>query len=720
MVISLDPSLRAQKAHGSTPAPAPLEMPTQSLDEAPERRSGPPDARVILARVVSVGGAAALTWYGYWQMGLVFGNETSTLLQLILLALFTMTFGWIAFSAMQCIAGLLPAPVRGLAPSFAPPDEPLRGRTAIVMPIYNENPAAVTGALQAMGDGLASAGHGAAFEIFLLSDTTDPDVWARETVAYAWLRRSLAGRMPVWYRRRPRNTGRKAGNLHDFVERWGRRYDHMLVLDADSLMAPETIVEMVRRMEATPELGILQTVPTSIEGETLFARLQQFASRLYGPIVARGVAAWQGEDGNYWGHNALIRVRAFAESCGLPHLPGRPPFGGQILSHDFVEAALMRRAGWQVRMDHDLDGSWERSPPSLIDFAVRDRRWAQGNLQHSKVIGAKGLALASRLHFAIGIGSYLMSSVWLAMLIVGALLTAQSLLFRPEYFSSELQLFPDWPVFDAQRMVFLFTLSMGLLLLPKMLGVLRALVRPDLRRRMGGAFTVLLGATAEIVLSALFAPILMLMQVRQVWEIISGRDSGWSAQSREGDVMSWRQAFARHKWHVVAGLVPSALLLWFAPELLVWTSPVLAGLIVAPALSRMSGDRRLGRWLEVLSIPEDRNPPDVARAAAAAQRSVQALTGIGIVELAGDPALRADHLSTLPLGAIEGRDGTDRLPAITARAKIEAAIDPLQAIGWMNRDEAVALLSSSELLMLMASRVRGETKTPRPEMVASA
>jgi membrane glycosyltransferase len=712
----MDASLIAESAvrGRSTPAPAPLAMPDQNLDAAPARAKGKPGVRVILARLIAVGGAAVLAWYGNAQMLLVFGNETSTLLQLLLLVLFTITFGWIAFSATQAVAGLV-----ARAPREGEPGRSLDVRTAIVMPVYNENPAAVTGALHAMGQGLVAAGHGTSFEIFILSDTTDPAVWVRETAAYSWLRRALAGRMKVWYRRRPINAGRKAGNLRDFVERWGGRYDHMLVLDADSLMAPETIMRMVRRMEASPELGILQTLPASIGGETLFARLQQFAGRLYGPVVARGVAAWQGEDGNYWGHNALIRVRAFAESCGLPNLPGRPPFGGHILSHDFVEAALIRRAGWKVRMDFDLPGSWEGAPPSLLEFTKRDRRWAQGNLQHARVIGARGLVPASRLHFAIGIGSYLMSSIWLAMLLVGALLTAQSLLFRPEYFSAELQLFPDWPIFDAERMVFLFVLSAALLLLPKALGVLRALAFSDVRESLGGARRVVAGAFIEILLSALFAPVLMLIQVRQIWEIVSGRDSGWSAQRRSGEAMSWREAFAHHKWHVVAGLLAGAALLHLAPDLLAWTSPVLVGLVLAPMLSRMSGDRRLGRALGVLDVPEDRTPPDAVRAAHAAEKEMEQAVGVRIIDLPGDPGLRSDHLATLPAGTQDGLREQDRLAAITARAKIDAASDALQAISWLTRDETMALLGSRELLTLLGSRFVGAAE-PKPELAAAS
>ncbi|MEQ9124832.1 MAG: glucans biosynthesis glucosyltransferase MdoH, partial [Alphaproteobacteria bacterium] len=225
-------------------------------------------------------------------------------------------------------------------------DAPPVGRTVLLMPVYHEDPSMTAAALFAMGDALAEAGHGDAFEIFVVSDSRDAAAWAKETAAMALLREKLKGRMAVWHRRRRRNTARKAGNLHDFVERWGGRYDYMLVLDADSLMSAETILALVRRMDMAPDLGILQTTPILAGGKTLFARLQQVAGRLYGPVIARGVAAWQGLDGNYWGHNALIRVKAFAEACGLPELKGRKPFGGHIMSHDFVEAALIRRAGW--------------------------------------------------------------------------------------------------------------------------------------------------------------------------------------------------------------------------------------------------------------------------------------------------------------------------------------------------------------------------------------
>jgi membrane glycosyltransferase len=460
-------------------------------------------------------------------------------------------------------------------------------------------------------------------------------------------------------------------------------------------------------MDAAPRLGILQTVPVLAGGATPFARLQQFAGRLYGPVIARGVAAWQGLDGNYWGHNALIRVRAFAENCGLPELPGRMPFGGHVLSHDFVEAALIRRGGWEVRMDPDLGGSWEGSPPSILDVAARDRRWAQGNLQHSKILGARGLRLPNRLHFLIGIGAYLMSPLWLALLLVGMALTAQTVAVDHKYFPDGQQLFPNWPVFDAVRMGWLFGLSMLLLLLPKLVGLAAALVDGPVRRAFGGGLRLVGGAVAEVVLSALAAPVLMLMQARQVWEILSGRDSGWSAQTREGAATPWRVALRRHRGHVLAGLLAGAAFLWFAPGQFLWLAPVVAGLVLAPLLSRVTSDPAAGRAmarLGLLATPEDIVPPAVAVRAEAATEAFAHLRGLTLADMAEAPGHLADHLETLAevRGGVGEGAGGPNLAAITARAKIEAASCPREAEGWLTAEETEAVLGSADLLRRFA------------------
>jgi len=489
------------------PPEAPLAMPDQDFRAPPPPGPSrqPASGRVLAARLVAFGGAAAITALGFWQMKVAFGANILPL-QWALLAFFTLTFGWIGFSFCSLISGLIARPP-------VTPDDPGRARVAILMPIYHEDPAESLGMLGALADELAQAGMADRAEVFVLSDSRDPDVFAAETLAIAALRDTCP--LPVWYRRRTDNTGRKAGNIAEFVRRWGGRYDQMVVLDADSVVSGEVVRAMSARMSADPALALIQTIPVLVGGQTLFSRVIQFAGRVYGPPIARGVAAWSGDNGNYWGHNAMIRVPAFAACCGLPELPGTPPWGGTILSHDFVEAALLRRAGWKVRLDWDLRASYEGCPPTLLDMAVRERRWAQGNLQHLRLVGARGFTAISRVHFAIGVLGFLMSPIWLAMILVGLALTANVILSRPEYFPQSYQLFPEWPTFDARRMVWLFVAAMSLLLLPKFVAVARSWRRP-LAANAGGRPRVLLSALFEIVLSALIAPVQMLIQTRQI------------------------------------------------------------------------------------------------------------------------------------------------------------------------------------------------------------
>ena len=368
------------------PSKSHLEMPVQSLsrfDKMTERRpwSAPELAKnPIFVRLTVFGGGLALTCWGGYEMYRVIDVGGITFLKWTLLVLFLANFSWIALAFSAGVVGFLHLLI--LRPKSPAAPEKLVSRTAVVMPIYNETPSRVFGALEAIHEDVEATGLGAAFDWFFLSDTTDPDIWIAEERAFAELRRNLGPKARIYYRHREKNTARKAGNIADFVTRWGGAYDHMVVLDADSLMTGHAIVSLAAAMEADPDSGIIQTLPLIINRNTLFARVQQFAARIYGPVIADGLSCWMGRDGNYWGHNAIIRTQAFADHCGLPHLKGRPPFGGHILSHDFVEAALIRRAGYTVYMLPSLGGSFEESPPSLIDVASRDRRWCQGNLQH--------------------------------------------------------------------------------------------------------------------------------------------------------------------------------------------------------------------------------------------------------------------------------------------------------------------------------------------------
>jgi len=690
-----------EPAGGGMPPEAPLYMPAQDLSTRPYRRTRSlPSADVVFARLIVLCVSVGVTVYGVYQMLQVVRFASMTFLQGLMIGFFAVSLAWIAFAAGSVIAGSSRGRDR-IRPNAAPPET----LTALVMPIYNEDPVRTGAALRAMAEGLAGIGAARHFEIVVLSDSNQADAWIHETAAVASLRAALTGVMPVWYRRRWRNVARKSGNLQDFVMRWGARYEHMIVLDADSLIEPGTLWRLVELMQADPSLGILQTAPQLIGARTFFGRLQQFAACVYGPVIARGVAAWSGDSGNYWGHNAIIRIRAFAESCGLPELEGRTPFGGHVLSHDFVEAALMRRGGWKVRMTTDCAGSWEESPPSLIDVALRDRRWAQGNLQHLKLIGANGLAFTSRLHLGIGIMSYLSSPMWLFMLIIGFALSVQAHLIRPEYFSRDFQLFPTWPRFDVELMMSLFWFSMLVLMIPKLVGFLRALASPRLRRGAGGVIGISASFVFEVILSALYAPVMMLIQSRHVFEVFMGRDSGWKPQRREGGSTSWQDAWHYHARHMVISCMTGIVIYLLSPPLLAWVSPALLGALLSVPLSRASGSAALGMALArvaLLRTPEEIERPALFMRRAQLIAEAPELPRDGLRYLARDrDAQRAHIAGNLP----RPRDPRGRPDphAFTAQQKLVDARYLEEALEWFTPIERVEVASDARLLQQLAA-----------------
>ncbi len=685
-------------AGGGMPPESHMSMPSQDLRYKPSHRTREPaGAAVLYARFILVTVTLGVSIYGIYQMLQVVRFASMTLLQGLMIFFFAISLSWIAFAAGSVIAGA--SKRRDPVPRGLP-----GGLTALVMPIYNEDPVRTTAALQAMAEALQGIGAGQCFEIVVLSDSTNADSWIRETAAIDLLRRSLASVMPVWYRRRWSNVARKSGNLEDFVTRWGGRFAHMIVLDADSLIDAPTLLRLVQTMEADPNLGILQTSPQLIGARTFFGRLQQFAACVYGPVITRGLAAWSGDSCNYWGHNAIIRMKAFADNCGLPMLKGRKPFGGHVLSHDFVEAALIRRGGWKVRMATDCGGSWEESPPTLIDIAVRDRRWAQGNLQHMKIIATAGLSLTSRLHLGTGIMSYLSSPLWLLMLAVGFALSVQSHLIRPEYFNHDFQLFPTWPRFDVELMMALFWFSMLVLLIPKMLGLIRALLSSRIRRSGGGVIGVAASILLEAILSALYAPILMMVQSRHVFEVFMGRDSGWKPQRRDSGGTSWSDAWEFHKRHMLLSCMTAAVVYVLSPSLLAWLSPALLGLFLAVPLSRASGSEALGRGL--LRIGLLRTPEEVELPALVLRRKeliaqARDLPDDGLRYLAGNREARLVHIGgNLPRPA-DPRGKPDP-HAFTAEQKLIDARSLDEALEWLTPIERVEVAADARLLNQLA------------------
>lgn len=634
------------------------------------------------------------------------------------IVLFVLTFGWIALYFWSSILGFSQLLKRARMPGITYPADVeaaldaeagiaaddlrarqnpaapkvremasfIKAKTAVLMPIYNEEPAQVMARLLAIGEDLQQAGAGGRFDIFVLSDTTNPKIWVKEEKIWLEAKRILesgsfgaesrsdteaAGRsggtaggagLHIYYRRRAQNTARKSGNIEDFCNRWGAEYDFMLVLDADSLMTAETIVKMARLMEANPHAGIIQASPQMVNSTSMFARMQQFAGKVAGPVVGAGLAYWQAGNSNYWGHNAIIRTRAFIDCCGLPKLKGKGPFGGFILSHDFVEAALIARGGWSAWLLPELKGSYEECPPSMIDFAARDRRWCQGNLQHIKVLISRGLHPVSRVHFLTGIMSYLSSPLWLLFLLAGLSMVLFREFIPPQYFGQTYSLFPNWPVFDKYGTIGLFVLSMAMLLVPKFLG-LAAYLKGNAGKNgrtdgvcgyVRSAWNAGKSLGLEIVVSTLMAPVMMLFQSKFVFDILRGKSVGWNAQNRGDEGTSWQTAWQIHKWHTVLGAV-TALVVWkYAHVLFWWLLPITLGLVLAVPLSVISSRVSAGRWLRERGwfvIPEEICEPKVlARAKywAGILAPFEAGNG-GLAMLQNDRTLRMLHCRMLPV-----------------------------------------------------------------------
>jgi membrane glycosyltransferase len=457
----------------------------------------------------------------------------------------------------------------------------------------------------------------AAFDLFVLSDTRKPEIGAAEEVAWARLveRHDAKGR--IFYRRRKENLQRKAGNIADFVRSWGGAYDYAIVLDADSIMSGHALVTLAQSMDAHPEAGIIQALPTPAGRETLFARLIQFAARLNSLMLASGLAFWQLGEGNYWGHNAILRLREFAAHCDLPRLPGKPPLGGEILSHDFVEAAFMRRAGFKVWLLTDLGGSFEEVPSNVVDFAARDRRWAQGNLQHLGLLPARGLHWLSRLHLITGVLSYATSPLWLAALLLSSIVVCLDAINGYQYFpTGSVSLFPTWPQYRDNEIVILLAGTIAVLLMPKMLGATLALVNGKLRRSFGGGFHLLISLLVEQVFSTLLAPSMMLFQTSFVVTTLLGHPVTWNAQDRGDRGITFRESFSRHKWHVAIGLLWGGVILYVAPRYIWWMSPILLGLLLSVPLTMLTSLTSAGVWMRkrglLLTPEETETPPELS------------------------------------------------------------------------------------------------------------
>ncbi len=550
-------------------------------------------------------------------MWTVLGSNGFQITEAIFFAIFVVMFGWIAISFWGGFFGFVlgvlrlhPLSLRRAGPADGPIPA-LRERTAILMPVYNEDPADVFARLESTYRSLEATGRLDSFHFFVLSDTRDGEIAREEGLAWSRMRETLNAADRLFYRRRENNAGKKAGNIAEWVYSRGPDYAHMIILDADSTMAGDTLVRLAALMEASPRTGIVQTHIVPAGRETLFARALQFSTRMTGVVLAKGTSFWQMGESNYYGHNAILRVSAFAECCRLPVLSGAPPLGGEILSHDFVEAAYLRRGGWYCWMLPELHGSYEEVPTNLLDYAVRDRRWVQGNLQHGRLIGEKGLHWMSRLHLGMGIFAYLASPLWLAMLLLSSSLVVDHELTGDVFFGPNRTLFPIWPQIRWPEIHGLLILTAALLFGPKLFALALREWSTRNARRFGGRAALVVSFVGEVLLSTLLAPVMMLFHTTFVVRILAGNAVGWPPQARGDRGMPWKVALQRHMLHMLLGVLALATLGVLTPSYLPWILPVVTGLVLSIPIAVLTSRRDVGlaaRRIGVFVTPEELRP----------------------------------------------------------------------------------------------------------------
>ncbi|MGH8809488.1 MAG: glucans biosynthesis glucosyltransferase MdoH, partial [Noviherbaspirillum sp.] len=591
-------------------------------------------------------------------MRLVLPYQGTTPPELALVALFAVLFCWVSAGFWTAMTGFLvllrgsdrygvSRHAHGDTPGDDTPgdDTPIAAeapdvRTALVMPICNEDVARVMAGLRATYESVARSGELDRFDFFVLSDSSDSDICTAELSAWAGLCRAVDGFGRIFYRRRQRRVKRKSGNIDDFCRRWGKNYRYMIVLDADSVMSGTCITRLVRMMEANPGAGIIQTAPSAAGRDTLYARIQQFATRVYGPLFTAGLHYWQLGESHYWGHNAIIRVAPFIRHCALSPLPGRGSLAGEILSHDFVEAALMRRAGWAVWIAYDLDGSHEEMPPNLLDELKRDRRWCHGNLMNFRLFPARGMHPVHRAVFVTGVMAYLSAPLWCLFLVLSTALLALHSLTEPQYFIEPRQLFPIWPQWHPEKAIALFSATATLLFLPKILSVLLLCMRGA--QQFGGKLRVIGGMLLEMLFSMLLAPVRMLFHTHFVLAAFLGWAIHWKSPPREDSETTWSEGLGKHGLHTLLGLAWGGAVYWINPSFLPWLLPIAGALALSIPLSVLSSRVSLGRLFrraKLFAIPEELAPPQELLATAAHNNAATALPDF--IDAVVDPVVNA-------------------------------------------------------------------------------
>ena len=659
-----------------------------------------------------------LTGLATWVMADILWRGGIKGIEIAILILFVPLFGMVTLGVTQAVFGFFillrkkdTYSISRTIPDSLPEPASLPA-TAIAIPIYNEDVSRVYEGIRTIYLDLVRTGYIERFDIFILSDSNNPNKWIEEEVAWIDLCKQVKGFGHIFYRKRNIALNRKSGNISDFLRRWGRKYRYMVVLDADSLMEGQTLARMVQTMEANPTAGIIQTVPAPIQGQTFFARLMQFSGMLYGPVFQAGLNYWQAGSGNFWGHNAIIRTAPFIDHCALPTLTASSRSGhSRFMSHDYVEAALMRRANYEVWMAYELGGSYENLPPTPVDHARRDRRWCRGNLQHSWLLFAKGFHPINRLHLFLGILSYLASPLWFIFLILG---TIQCWLYWAEgaapRYDDDIGLSSFLDIGGGRLALILFLVTLTMLTLPKVLAVLLTIFNRERRQAFCGTTRVVLGFALEHLLSALLAPVQMCFNTRFVTEIMMGRDVPWNPQTRDaGSSVDWGGIVKAHAGLTAIGIIWAMIALRINPAFFWWLSPVTFGLMgsipISAVLSMVNLGQRLAK-MKMFVIPAESHPPSVV---AHLEKNLEATRKhlapqdwiaphYGIMQVILDPYLNAAHGSLL-----RQRRQIPRPPNRYLRDLQDRLL--AKGPGDLNRREQMALLLNGQAISELHDRI---------------
>ena len=655
--------------------------------------------RIVLSTLVFLPTALAAL-----NMGAVLPHKGSTLLELAIVAIFSILFAWISIGFWTAMAGFWTLfrrfdrfVISTTREREGDVSEPRKAMTAVLFPVCNEEFERTAAGIRATYLSLERAGALEDFHFFILSDSKEPDRFVQEEAIWRRLCEELNAEGRIFYRRRRVNLKRKSGNIADFCRRFGAGYEYMAVMDADSVMSGSSLVRMVQIMERRRHVGILQTAPRTAGRETLIARLQQFANRLYGPMFAAGLHFWQLGDAQYWGHNALIRIKPFMKHCALPRLPGKPPLGGDIMSHDFVEAALMRRASYGVWLAFDQEGTWEEVPPTLLAELKRDRRWCQGNMQHMRLLLTRGLLPAHRFLFLNGFMAYFSAFLWFSFL---ALSTAEAVLEAlavPIYFPQDRVLFPEWPVWEPMWALVVLAMTFVLLFLPKIASWFLVVAKGE-TRRFGGVVGLSLSIVADVILSTMLAPVRMMFHTKFVANTLIGRAVGWPSQDRSDLGTPFSEAVRFHGLDTCFAAVWGLLLWHVNPAFFWWTCPIIFSLLLSAPVSSFTSSVALGRVARRLGIfvtPEEVEPPRELTETVHGEKHLKAPAeglaeplGFGFARAVLDPLTNAVHLrlargdrSLAPSVAAERRALLERLiekgpSALSARDKNVLLADP--------------------------------------------